>query len=100
MSEPIHHALSVFLGFFAIMNPIANTAIFVGLTGEEKKTDQIVTASKALIISFFIILAFALLGKTIFHYLTYHDIEQILKIIHSRQLALTIIMVLKVLFSS
>ena len=26
------HALSVFMGFFAIMNPIANTPVFLGLT--------------------------------------------------------------------
>lgn len=67
MNELLQHALSVFWGFFAIMNPIANTAIFVGLTGDEKKSDQIMIAFKALTISFFIIAAFALLGKAIFH---------------------------------
>lgn len=67
MSELFQHALSVFLGFFAIMNPIANTAVFVGLTGNEKQSNRIKIAFKALIISFFIIIAFAILGKTIFH---------------------------------
>lgn len=67
MSELFQHALSVFLGFFAIMNPIANTAVFVGLTGEEEQLSQKKIAFKALGISFFIVLAFAILGKAIFH---------------------------------
>jgi len=67
MNELVQHALNVFLGFFAIMNPIANTAVFVGLTGKEEHSAQMKIAFKALTISFFIILAFAILGKTIFH---------------------------------
>lgn len=49
------------------MNPIANTAVFVGLTGKEEHLAQMRIAFKALTISFFIVLAFAILGKTIFH---------------------------------
>jgi multiple antibiotic resistance protein len=67
MNELYTHALTVFLGFFAIMNPIANTAVFVGLTSNVEQTSQKRIAFKALIISFFIIVAFAILGKTIFH---------------------------------
>ncbi len=67
MSELFQHALSVFLGFFAIMNPVANTAVFVGLAGKEDHSTQMRIAFKALIISFFIILAFAIFGKIIFH---------------------------------
>jgi multiple antibiotic resistance protein len=67
MSELLQHMLSVFLGFFAIMNPIANTAVFVGLTGNEEQAAQVRIAFKALVISFFIIVCFAILGKTIFH---------------------------------
>jgi len=67
MSELLQHMLIVFLGFFAIMNPIANTAVFVGLTGNEDKSVQRRIAFKALIISFFIIVSFAILGKSIFH---------------------------------
>jgi len=33
MDNLLAHGLSVFMGFFAIMNPLANTAVFVGLTG-------------------------------------------------------------------
>ena len=61
------HALGIFLGFFAIMNPIANTAVFVGLTGQKEHTTQMKIAFKALLISFCIILVFSILGKTIFH---------------------------------
>jgi len=67
MSELLQQMLIVFLGFFAIMNPIANTAVFVGLTGNEDKSVQRRIAFKALIISFFIIVSFAILGKSIFH---------------------------------
>lgn len=67
MGEVFQHTLTVFLGFFAIMNPIANTAVFVGLTGGEPAQQQKKVAFKALIISFSIIVVFALFGKTIFH---------------------------------
>ena len=30
MYEMTGHALSVFMGFFAIMNPVANTPVFLG----------------------------------------------------------------------
>ena len=66
MDGLITHYLLVFLGFFAIMNPIANTAVFVALAGHEDKTVQKKIAFKALIISFFVIVLFAILGKTIF----------------------------------
>jgi multiple antibiotic resistance protein len=67
MSGIYEHALTVFMGFFAIMNPIANTAVFIGLAGEEEKSKQIKIAVKSLFIAFFIIALFAILGKIIFH---------------------------------
>jgi multiple antibiotic resistance protein len=60
------HALSVFLGFFAIMNPIANTPVFLGLTAGDDPATQRKIAAKALIASFAIILVFAAAGKLIF----------------------------------
>ncbi|UPW19584.1 MarC family protein [Agarivorans sp. TSD2052] len=59
-------AVTVFMGFFAMMNPIANTAVFVGMTGEQSAAQRKRTAFKALISAFFIISAFCLLGKAIF----------------------------------
>ncbi|MEA1922551.1 MAG: hypothetical protein U9N63_07835 [Pseudomonadota bacterium] len=40
MNDLFQHALTVFLGFFAIMNPLANKAVFVGLTGEKDQATQ------------------------------------------------------------
>lgn len=67
MNPLLEHALLVFMAFFAIMNPIANTAIFYSLTGDKDKNEQRKIARKALVITFFIILTFAILGKSIFH---------------------------------
>jgi len=67
MSELYGQVITVFLAFFAIMNPIANTAAFAGLVGNKSKKEQVKVATKALLLTFFIIVAFALLGKTIFH---------------------------------
>lgn len=59
-------AITVFTGFFAIMNPIANLPIYVGLvegaTPEEKKR----VSKKAVVTAFFIVTAFVILGKLIF----------------------------------
>jgi len=67
MSDLTTQMITVFLGFFAIMNPIANTAAFAGLVGERSKAEQIKIATKALLITFFVILCFSVLGKAIFH---------------------------------
>lgn len=67
MSDFYTQLITVFLGFFAIMNPIANTAAFAGLAGGKTRSEQIQIAAKALTIAFMVILAFSLLGKTIFH---------------------------------
>jgi len=67
MNDLYTQVITVFLGFFAIMNPIANTAAFAGLVGYKPKTEQIKIAAKALIITFIVILSFSLLGKAIFH---------------------------------
>ncbi len=60
-------ALVVFTGFFAIMNPIANAPVFLGLTGGLDKHSRNKVARKATITSFFIVFAFILFGKLIFH---------------------------------
>ena len=55
------------MGFFAIMNPVANTAVFMGLTGDADHTARKQIALKSLITAFAIILFFCLLGKAVFH---------------------------------
>ncbi len=60
-------AATVFMGFFAIMNPIANTAVFVGMAGDMDHLSQRTTAIKAVLTAFFIVAFFCLLGKAIFN---------------------------------
>lgn len=67
MSPLFEYSLTVFMAFFAIMNPIANTTIFAGLTGDMGKVEQTKVAVRSLIITFIIILLFSVLGKSIFH---------------------------------
>jgi multiple antibiotic resistance protein len=66
MKEIIGHALSVFMGFFAIMNPIANTPIFLGLTADDAPDVRKRVAAKAVTMAFGIVVVFCLLGKLIF----------------------------------
>ncbi|MCL1060227.1 MarC family protein [Shewanella gelidimarina] len=67
MSQLLAHSLAVFMAFFAIMNPIANTTVFAGLTASMSKAEQTKTAIKSLTITFIIIVLFSLLGKSIFN---------------------------------
>ena len=58
--------LTVFMGFFAIMNPIANTPIFIGLTGEASQTEKKKISRIANITAFIIVISFIIIGKYIF----------------------------------
>jgi multiple antibiotic resistance protein len=66
MHDLLTHIITVFFGFFAIMNPIANTAAFTALAGNKTKPAQAQIAARALIITFVIICVFTVLGKAIF----------------------------------
>ncbi len=66
MIDLLPQVMLIFAAFFAIMNPISNTAVFVSLTTGEDSEAQRKTAYKALMIAFGIIAMFALLGKGIF----------------------------------
>lgn len=57
---------TVFMGFFAIMNPIANVPIFLGLTAEDDNETTMAIAIKSLLLAFFIVSLFSIAGKTIF----------------------------------
>ncbi|GAK93200.1 multiple antibiotic resistance (marC)-related protein [Nonlabens ulvanivorans] len=66
MDDLITFAITVFTGFFAIMNPISNMPIFLTLTeGADKETKQRINL-KAVIIAFIIVTTFVLLGNYIF----------------------------------
>jgi multiple antibiotic resistance protein len=66
MESIFAYSLTVFMAFFAIMNPIVNIPIFVKLTEglEEKKKREI--AQTANMVAFIIVTAFILIGKYIF----------------------------------
>ena len=66
MEKILLHALTVFMGFFAIMNPIANIPIFLGLTSNEDKQTKADIASKSLMLAFLIVVVFSFAGKVIF----------------------------------
>lgn len=66
MSNLSSHTLTVFLAFFAIMNPIANTPIFIGLTGDDDRATRKEVALRSLIMAFLIVFLFCILGKVIF----------------------------------
>jgi multiple antibiotic resistance protein len=63
----LDHTITVFLAFFAVMNPIANTAVFAGLTAGSNSEEKSQIAFKSLCITFAVILVFAACGKTLFH---------------------------------
>jgi len=62
----VGHAVSVFLGFFAIMNPVANTPVFLGLTAGESQDSRRRVARKSLVLAFVIIIVFCAVGRSIF----------------------------------
>ncbi len=59
-------SLTVFTGFFAIMNPIANTPIFLGLVEGRKDSAKKSIAKTSCVTAFVIVLFFVVLGKYLF----------------------------------
>lgn len=70
MNSDFHTTLVLFttsfMGFFAMMNPVANTPVFLGLTDGFTKEEKIAIAFKASFIAFLITLTFCILGGEIF----------------------------------
>ncbi|MEM9143427.1 MAG: MarC family protein [Bacteroidota bacterium] len=66
MENLLPYALTVFIGFFAIMNPIANTPIFLGLTEGMDNSSKKKMARTACITAFIIVAVFVVAGKYIF----------------------------------
>lgn len=60
MKELILHTVTVFMGFFAIMNPIANIPIFLSLTADEDKETVRSIALRSVFIAFVIVAIFAI----------------------------------------
>ena len=66
MENLISYSLTVFMSFFAVMNPIANTPIFLGLTAGENSESKKKIARTASITAFIIVVSFIIAGKYIF----------------------------------
>ena len=66
MENILLHAVTVFMGFFAIMNPIANVPIFLGLTSDDDEQTTSSIALRSLTLAFLIITLFSVAGKVIF----------------------------------
>ena len=66
MEPPTIHFTTVLVAFFAIMNPVANAPVFVGLTeGLDSGTRRRV-AQNAVLLAFIIVTAFSFCGNLIF----------------------------------
>ena len=59
-------SLTVFTGFFAIMNPIANIPVFLGLVGDKSEKSKKRIAKKSTLTAFLIVVTFVVFGKLIF----------------------------------
>ncbi|WP_031434089.1 MarC family protein [Methylomarinum vadi] len=66
MNAILLHTITVFMGFFAIMNPIANVPIFVSLTADDDERTTRTLALRSLLLAFAIVSVFAIAGKLIF----------------------------------
>ena len=66
MHQPLVHFATLFLAFFAIMNPIANAPLFLALTEEFDADTKRMIALRAVVIAFLITGAFAIGGRAIF----------------------------------
>ncbi len=59
-------ATTVFMGFFAIMNPIGNTPVFIAMTSGFDNNSRRQIALKTAVTSFLVVTIFILLGNAIF----------------------------------
>lgn len=57
---------TVFLGFFAMLNPIGNTPVFLSMVGDADEKTMKRVAFKSVLVAFFIISVFSLFGHFIF----------------------------------
>jgi len=57
---------SVFMAFFAIMNPVANTPVFLGVTGELDEAERKRVAATSVFLAFGIVAVFIIGGRAIF----------------------------------
>jgi len=61
------HGLTVFMGFFAMLNPFGNLPVFIGMVKDFDYKTQKRVAFKAVFVAFIIILIFSTFGHILFH---------------------------------
>jgi multiple antibiotic resistance protein len=66
MDSPTIHFTTVLMAFFAIMNPIANAPLFIGLTDGLDVGTRRSVAARGVLLAFAIVAVFTLLGREIF----------------------------------
>jgi multiple antibiotic resistance protein len=66
MGDLLNHSITVFLAFFAIMNPVANTPLFISLTETDPPAIKRQVAVQSLLLAFVIVLLFCLFGRMLF----------------------------------
>jgi len=66
MDNPLVHFSTILMAFFAIMNPIANTPLFVALTNDVDSGMKRKVAIRSVALAFLIITVFAIAGRSIF----------------------------------
>ncbi len=60
------HGITVFMGFFAMLNPVGNLPVFLGMVQDFDQKTQKRVAFKAVLVAFIIIATFSILGNLIF----------------------------------
>ncbi len=68
MSNLITYGITIFAGFFAVMNPIGNIPIFLSLVPNANTQEKKRISKKAVSIAFIIGLSFILFGNYLFHF--------------------------------
>lgn len=66
MQDLLAHGATVFFGLFAIMNPVANTPVFISLTAQDDRATTLKVARNALLLTFVLVATFCILGRVIF----------------------------------
>lgn len=66
-AELLRTFAGAFFGFFAIMNPIANAPVFLGLTGDLSPGERSAVAIRGVVAAFLLVAVFAIGGDAILH---------------------------------
>jgi len=66
MNNSTVHFLTVFMAFFALMNPVANASLFIGMTEGIDTSTRRAIALRAVLVAFAIIVVLAIVGREIF----------------------------------